>query len=114
MVYNVGSHDLPLGEIGTKVNDNQYHIVRFQRFGGNATLQLDDYNVQTVHPQGNKHICIGQKQFGIRCFPSLAVSLRSAIHSYLSCIFPLLDTIVHISRSSIDCIQLHVKHTSRR
>lgn len=52
MVYNIGSHDLPLGEIGTKVNDNTYHIVRFQRFGGNATLQLDDYNVQTVHPQG--------------------------------------------------------------
>lgn len=52
MVYNVGSRDLPLGEIGTKVNDNTYHIVRFQRFGGNATLQLDDYNVQTVHPQG--------------------------------------------------------------
>lgn len=53
MVYNVGSHDLPLGEIGTKVNDNAYHIVRFQRVGGNATLQLDDYNVQTVHPQGD-------------------------------------------------------------
>lgn len=52
MVYNIGSHDLPLGEIGTKVNDNTYHVVRFQRFGGNATLQLDDYNVQTVHPQG--------------------------------------------------------------
>lgn len=56
MVYNVGSHDLPLGEIGTKVNDNTYHIVRFQRFGSNATLQLDDYNVQTVHPQGKYHI----------------------------------------------------------
>ncbi|XP_055322303.1 neurexin-3 isoform X3 [Sitodiplosis mosellana] len=54
MVYNIGSHDLPLGEIGTKVNDNIYHIVRFQRFGGNATLQLDDYNVQTVHPQGHQ------------------------------------------------------------
>lgn len=52
MVYNIGSHDLPLGEIGTKVNDNTYHVVRFQRFGGNATLQLDDYNVMTVHPQG--------------------------------------------------------------
>lgn len=52
MVYNIGSHDLPLGEIGTKVNDNTYHVVRFQRFGGNATLQLDDYNVQTVYPQG--------------------------------------------------------------
>lgn len=56
MVYNIGSNDLPLGEIGTKVNDNTYHIVRFQRFGGNATLQLDDYNVQTVHPQGKFHL----------------------------------------------------------
>jgi len=51
MVYNIGSVDLPLGEIGTKVNDNAYHVVRFQRKGGNATLQLDDYNVQALTPQ---------------------------------------------------------------
>uniref|UniRef100_T1GNP4 Laminin G domain-containing protein n=1 Tax=Megaselia scalaris TaxID=36166 RepID=T1GNP4_MEGSC len=50
MVYNVGTLDLPLGEIGTKVNDNNYHVVRFSRNGGNATLQIDDYNVQTVYP----------------------------------------------------------------
>lgn len=63
MVYNIGSHDLPLGEIGTKVNDNTYHVVRFQRFGGNATLQLDDYNVQTVHPQGKfTIICVIDEQ----------------------------------------------------
>lgn len=54
MVYNIGSHDLPVGEIGVKVNDNNYHVVRFSRSGGNATLQLDDYNVQTVYPQGTK------------------------------------------------------------
>ncbi|XP_055385088.1 neurexin-1 isoform X9 [Condylostylus longicornis] len=53
MVYNIGTHDLPLGEIGTKVNDNNYHVVRFMRSGGNATLQLDDYNVQNVYPQGH-------------------------------------------------------------
>jgi leucine-rich repeat transmembrane neuronal protein 1/2 len=53
MVYNLGSHDLPLGEIGVKVNDNNYHIVRFTRKGANATLQIDDYNVQTLIPQGN-------------------------------------------------------------
>lgn len=52
MVYNIGTRDLPLGEIGTKVNDNIYHVVRFTRRGGNATLQLDDYNVQTLTPQG--------------------------------------------------------------
>lgn len=51
-VFNVGSHDLPLGEIGVKVNDNNYHVVRFTRSGGNATLQIDDYNVQTLHAQG--------------------------------------------------------------
>ncbi|XP_037909404.1 neurexin-1 isoform X2 [Hermetia illucens] len=54
MVYNVGSHDLPLGEIGVKVNDNNYHVVRFTRSGGNATLQLDDYNVLTIYPQGHQ------------------------------------------------------------
>ncbi|XP_055852280.1 neurexin-1a isoform X2 [Episyrphus balteatus] len=54
MVYNIGTRDLPLGEITTKVNDNNYHVVRFIRNGGNASLQLDDYNVQTVHPQGHQ------------------------------------------------------------
>ncbi|XP_017847809.1 neurexin-1 isoform X2 [Drosophila busckii] len=53
MVYNIGSVDLPLGEIGTKVNDNAYHVVRFSRKGGNATLQLDDYNVQALNPQSH-------------------------------------------------------------
>ncbi|XP_064550365.1 neurexin 1 isoform X2 [Drosophila montana] len=53
MVYNIGSVDLPLGEIGTKVNDNAYHVVRFIRKGGNATLQLDDYNVQALTPQAH-------------------------------------------------------------
>lgn len=64
MVYNVGTLDLPLGEIGTKVNDNNYHVVRFSRNGGNATLQIDDYNVQTVYPQG-KWFCfqIGREYF---------------------------------------------------
>lgn len=52
MVYNIGTRDLPLGEIGTKVNDNTYHVVRFSRRGGNATLQLDDYNVQALTPTG--------------------------------------------------------------
>lgn len=52
MVYNIGSHDLPLGDISVKVNDNNYHVVRFIRNGPNATLQIDDFNVQTLIPQG--------------------------------------------------------------
>lgn len=51
-MFNIGSQDLPLGEIGVKVNDNNYHVVRFTRNGGNATLQIDDYNVQSLHAQG--------------------------------------------------------------
>lgn len=52
MVYNVGSNDHPLGDIGMKVNDNAYHVVRFTRHGANSTLQVDDFNVQVNHPQG--------------------------------------------------------------
>jgi leucine-rich repeat transmembrane neuronal protein 1/2 len=53
MVYNMGTNDHPIGEIGVKVNDNAYHVVRFTRSGANSTIQVDDYNVQTNHPTGN-------------------------------------------------------------
>lgn len=52
MVYNLGTIDHPLGEISVKVNDNQYHVVRFKRNGANSTLQVDDYNVQFSYPTG--------------------------------------------------------------
>lgn len=52
MVYNMGTQDQPIGEIGTKVNDNTYHIIRFTRNGANSTLQLDDFNTQTIFPGG--------------------------------------------------------------
>ncbi|XP_023246980.1 neurexin-1 isoform X2 [Copidosoma floridanum] len=55
-VYNIGSNDHPIDEIGMKVNDNQYHVIRFTRSGANSTLQVDDYNLQSNHPQGNQHI----------------------------------------------------------
>ncbi|CAH1970837.1 unnamed protein product [Acanthoscelides obtectus] len=54
VVYNLGTNDLLIGEISVKVNDNAYHVVRFQRQGHNATLQVDDYNVQTNHPSGQQ------------------------------------------------------------
>ncbi|CAH1113681.1 unnamed protein product [Psylliodes chrysocephalus] len=54
VVYNLGSSDLLLGEISVKVNDNAYHVIRYNRQGHNATLQVDDYNVQTVHPLGHQ------------------------------------------------------------
>lgn len=51
-VYNMGTNDHPIGEISVKVNDNQYHVIRFTRSGANSTLQIDDYNLQSNHPQG--------------------------------------------------------------
>ncbi|KAK0080605.1 hypothetical protein PV325_013664 [Microctonus aethiopoides] len=51
-VYNMGTFDHPIGEVGVKVNDNQYHVVRFTRNGANSTLQIDDYNIQANHPPG--------------------------------------------------------------
>nr|CAD7576700.1 unnamed protein product [Timema californicum] len=43
MVYNMGTNDHPIGEIGIKVNDNLFHVVRFTRSGANSTIQVDDY-----------------------------------------------------------------------
>lgn len=70
VVFNVGSQDLPLGEIGVKVNDNNYHVVRFTRNGGNATLQIDDYNVQALHAQGKSF----KSSFGSFDEPSIYLS----------------------------------------
>ncbi|XP_066263047.1 neurexin 1 isoform X2 [Euwallacea similis] len=53
-VYNLGANDHPLGEISVKVNDNQYHVVKFHRQGFNSTLQVDDYNVQSSSPGGTQ------------------------------------------------------------
>ncbi|XP_051160690.1 neurexin-1 [Leptopilina boulardi] len=53
-VYNMGTNDHPLGEVGIKVNDNQYHVIRFTRSGANSTLQVDDYNLQSNHPSGHQ------------------------------------------------------------
>ena len=72
-MFNVGTHDLPLGEIGVKVSDNTYHVVRFTRSGGNATLQIDDYNVQALHAQGRRKI------FAVSLPFTLAGNRRAAI-----------------------------------
>ncbi|XP_076226293.1 neurexin 1 isoform X6 [Nomia melanderi] len=53
-VYNMGTNDHPIGEVGVKVNDNQYHVVRFTRTGPNSTLQVDDFNLLSNHPSGRQ------------------------------------------------------------
>ncbi|XP_045116786.1 neurexin-1-like isoform X2 [Portunus trituberculatus] len=50
VVYNMGTEDHPVGEIMSKVNDGMYHVVRFIRSGPNATVQIDDYEIQENNP----------------------------------------------------------------
>jgi len=52
VVYNIGTADHPIGELFQKVNDNNYHVLRFQRLGANSTLQLDNFPLQTKIPTG--------------------------------------------------------------
>uniref|UniRef100_A0A3P8ZEN3 Neurexin 1 n=1 Tax=Esox lucius TaxID=8010 RepID=A0A3P8ZEN3_ESOLU len=53
VVFNVGTDDINIEETAKFVNDGKYHIVRFTRSGGNATLQLDDLPVIERYPSGN-------------------------------------------------------------
>ena len=54
--YNLGSRDITIGDLITKVNDGQYHVVRFARSDINSTLQVDDNPTRTEFPQGNIYI----------------------------------------------------------
>lgn len=51
--YNLGSKDITVGDITTKVNDGRYHVVRFTRTDTNSSLQIDDNPVQAKNPIGN-------------------------------------------------------------
>jgi len=52
VIYNMGFMDHPVGELFEKVNDGQYHVVRFYRDGPNATIQVDQLPVQAKFPTG--------------------------------------------------------------
>ncbi|XP_077594762.1 neurexin 1a isoform X15 [Stigmatopora nigra] len=54
VVFNVGTDDINIEESAKFVNDGKYHIVRFTRSGGNATLQLDDLPVIERYPSGRQ------------------------------------------------------------
>ncbi|XP_034754937.1 neurexin-1a isoform X11 [Etheostoma cragini] len=53
VVFNVGTDDINIEETSKFVNDGKYHIVKFTRSGGNATLQVDDLPVIERYPTGN-------------------------------------------------------------
>ncbi|XP_072129332.1 neurexin 3a isoform X5 [Mobula birostris] len=52
VVFNVGTEDIVITESSNVVNDGNYHLVRFTRNGGNATLQVDNWAVNEFYPSG--------------------------------------------------------------
>ncbi|XP_015238754.1 PREDICTED: neurexin 3 isoform X8 [Cyprinodon variegatus] len=56
VTFNIGTVDISVKEPNTEVNDGKYHLVRFTRNGGNATLQVDNWPVNEHFPSGNSDI----------------------------------------------------------
>uniref|UniRef100_A0AAR2L8P8 Neurexin 1 n=1 Tax=Pygocentrus nattereri TaxID=42514 RepID=A0AAR2L8P8_PYGNA len=52
VIFNVGTDDINIEEKSKFVNDGKYHVVKFTRSGGNATLQVDDLPVIERYPTG--------------------------------------------------------------
>ncbi|XP_034087768.1 neurexin 3a isoform X2 [Gymnodraco acuticeps] len=56
VTFNIGTMDISVQESSTPVNDGKYHVVRFTRNGGNATLQVDNWSINEHFPTGNSDI----------------------------------------------------------
>ncbi|KAJ8281838.1 hypothetical protein COCON_G00043570, partial [Conger conger] len=56
VIFNVGTDDITIDEGAVAVSDGKYHVVRFTRSGGNATLQVDSQPVIERFPSGNNDI----------------------------------------------------------
>nr|XP_033807905.1 neurexin 3 [Geotrypetes seraphini] len=52
VLFNIGTEDISIKEESTPVNDGKYHVVRFNRNGGNATLQVDGWPINEHYPTG--------------------------------------------------------------
>uniref|UniRef100_A0A3B4D8G8 Neurexin-3a n=1 Tax=Pygocentrus nattereri TaxID=42514 RepID=A0A3B4D8G8_PYGNA len=53
VTFNIGTVDILVYESSNPVNDGKYHVVRFTRNGGNATLQVDNWAINEHFPAGN-------------------------------------------------------------
>ncbi|XP_035274913.1 neurexin 3a isoform X16 [Anguilla anguilla] len=53
VTFNIGTVDISVRESSTPVNDGKYHVVRFNRNGGNATLQVDNWPINEHYPTGS-------------------------------------------------------------
>ncbi|XP_031746712.1 neurexin 3 isoform X13 [Xenopus tropicalis] len=56
VTFNIGSQDISIREESAPVNDGKYHVVKYTRNGGNATLQVDNWPVNEHYPGGNTEL----------------------------------------------------------
>ncbi|XP_053093563.1 neurexin 3a isoform X23 [Pangasianodon hypophthalmus] len=54
VTFNIGMVDIVVQESSMPVNDGKYHVVRFTRNGGNATLQVDNWAINEHFPSGRQ------------------------------------------------------------
>lgn len=54
VIYNVGSADHFIEDLNVKVNDDNYHVIKFNRTGPNASLQVDNHNPVLRMPAGKQ------------------------------------------------------------
>lgn len=47
------------------MNDGKYHVVRFTRNGGNATLQVDNWPVNEHYPTGTHSALTAHTRFAL-------------------------------------------------
>uniref|UniRef100_A0A8C5QZB3 Neurexin 3 n=1 Tax=Leptobrachium leishanense TaxID=445787 RepID=A0A8C5QZB3_9ANUR len=52
VTFNIGNMDISIREESMPVNDGKYHMVRYTRNGGNATLQVDTWSINEHFPGG--------------------------------------------------------------
>ncbi|XP_076875234.1 neurexin-2-beta isoform X10 [Brachyhypopomus gauderio] len=63
VIFNVGTDDIAIEEGGVVVSDGKYHVVRFTRSGGNATLQVDNQPVIERFPSGRQLTIFNSQAF---------------------------------------------------
>lgn len=52
VVYDMGNNNHPIGDMDRKVNDGNYHVLRFTRIGQNSSIQIDGHPPISKHPPG--------------------------------------------------------------
>lgn len=99
VIFNVGTDDITIDEPVVTVNDGKYHVIRFTRSGGNATLQVNNQPVIERFPSGRTPQMMGKAIFGGLGNPITRVFGRNIRGSFpwewthgvreRQCIFPL-------------------------